>query len=80
MCGIKVSDENQFTIAPKAGGKFTFAKCQYQSVYGKVACGWKRQNGKTIYSIVVPANTTAKIVLPDVEKMVHAGEYEYTVD
>lgn len=80
MCGIKVSDENQFTIAPKAGGKFTFAKCQYQSVYGKVACGWKRQNGKTIYSIVVPANTTAKIVLPDGEKMVHAGEYEYTED
>ena len=36
MCGIKVSGENQFTIAPKAGGKFTFAKCQYQSVYGKV--------------------------------------------
>ena len=80
MCGIKVSGENQFTIAPKAGGKFTFAKCQYQSVYGKVACGWKRQNGKTIYSIVVPANTTAKIVLPDREKMVHAGEYEYTED
>lgn len=79
MCGIKVSGENQFTIAPKAGGKFTFAKCEYQSVYGKVACGWKRENGKTIYSIVVPANTTAKIVLPDVEKMVHAGEYEYTV-
>lgn len=80
MCGIKVSGENQFTIAPKAGGKFTFAKCQYQSVYGKVACGWKRQNGKTIYGIVVPANTTAKIVLPDGEKMVHAGEYEYTED
>lgn len=36
MCGIKVSGENEFTIAPKAGGKFTFAGCEYQSVYGKV--------------------------------------------
>lgn len=27
----------------------------------------------------VPSNTTAKIVLPDGEKTVHAGEYEYTV-
>ena len=36
MCGIKVSGENEFTIAPKAGGKFTFAECEYQSVYGKV--------------------------------------------
>ena len=39
MCGIKVSGENEFTIAPKAGGKFTFAECEYQSVYGKVSCG-----------------------------------------
>lgn len=39
MCGIKVSGENEFTIAPKAGGKFTFAWCEYQSVYGKVSCG-----------------------------------------
>ena len=36
MCGIKVSGENEFTIVPKAGGKFTFAECEYQSVYGKV--------------------------------------------
>ena len=79
MCGIKVSGENEFTIAPKAGGKFTFAKCEYQSVYGKVSCGWQRQNGKATYKIVIPANTTAKVVLPSGEKTLTAGEYEYTV-
>ena len=78
MCGIKVSGENEFTIAPKAGGKFTFAKCEYQSVYGKVSCGWQRQNGKATYKIVIPANTTAKVVLPSGEKTLTAGEYEYT--
>ena len=78
MCGIKVSGENEFTIAPKAGGKFTFAKCEYQSVYGKVSCGWERQNGKTTYKIVIPANTTAKVILPGGEKTLTAGEYEFT--
>ncbi len=77
MCGIKVSGENEFTIAPKAGGKFTFAGCEYQSVYGKVSCGWERQKGKTTYKIVIPANTTAKVILPGGEKMLSAGEYEF---
>lgn len=77
MCGIKVSGENEFTIAPKAGGKFTFARCEYQSVYGKVSCGWERQKGKTTYKIVIPANTTAKVILPGGEKTLTAGEYEF---
>ena len=80
MCGIQVSGENKFTIAPKVGGHFTFAKCEYQSAYGKVKSGWKRENGKATYKIAIPANTTAKVVLPDGEKALTAGEYEFTVD
>lgn len=79
MCGINVAGENHFVIAPKVGGKETFAKCEYQSVYGKVKSGWKRENGKTTYKIVIPANTTAKVILPNGEKTLTAGEYEYTV-
>ena len=78
MCGIKVSGENEFTIAPKVGGKFAFANCEYQSAYGKVKSGWKRENDKTTYKIVIPANTTAKVVLPSGEKTLMAGEYEFT--
>ena len=79
MCGIQVSGENEFTIAPKAGGKFTFAKCEYQSVYGKIKSGWRREGSKTVYTISVPANTSARIVLPDGERTVTAGEYEFTI-
>lgn len=79
MCGIQVSGENEFTIAPKAGGHFTFAKCEYQSVYGKIKSGWRREGGKTVYTISVPANTSARIVLPDGERTVTAGEYEFTI-
>ena len=80
MCGIQVSGENKFTIAPKVGGHFTFAKCEYKSVYGKVKSDWRREGGKTIYTISVPANTTAKVVLPNGEKTLTAGEYEFMVD
>lgn len=80
MCGIQVSGENKFTIATKVGGHFTFAKCEYKSVYGKVKSDWRREGGKTIYTISVPANTTAKVVLPSGEKTLTAGEYEFMVD
>lgn len=80
MCGIKVSGENEFTVAPKAGGKFTFAECEYKSIYGTVKSCWRREGGKTVYTISVPANTTAKVILPDGEKTLTAGEYEFTVD
>ncbi len=78
MCGIKVTGENTLTIAPKPGGNFTFAKCSYQSIYGKVSCEWKKQNGKTFYKISIPSNVTAKVLLPHLEKTLLAGEYEFS--
>ena len=80
MCGIQVSDENEFKIAPKVGGHFMFAKCEYQSVYGTVKSSWERRDDETTYKIVIPTNTSARIVLPDGEKTLTAGEYEFTVD
>lgn len=77
MCGIKVTGENEITIAPKPGGSFTFAKCAYQSVYGKVSCEWKRQEGRTLYRISIPSNVVGKIVLPSGEKTLTFGDYEF---
>ena len=57
----------------------TFAGCGYESVYGTVKSGWRREGGKTVYRISVPANTTARIVLPDGERIATMGEYEFTV-
>ena len=79
MCGIRVAEENKFLVAPKPGGTFTYANCAYTSVYGKVVSGWKRENGKTIYTVSIPSNTTAKIVLPDGERTVQAGKYKFCV-
>lgn len=80
MCGIKVKGENSFIVAPKVGGHFTFAECTYQSMYGKISCKWRKENGKTVYDIEIPANTTADLVLPSMKKKLTAGAYEFVED
>lgn len=80
MCGINVSDENRFEIKPISGGTIAYAKTEYDSVYGKVASGWKRTARGYNYSITVPANCTAQIVLPNgTTQEVGAGEYIFEV-
>ena len=78
MCGINVAGENKFVISPKPGGSLTYAKAEYQSVYGKVACGWQKTEKGYTYAVTVPANCTAEFILPDgCKKTLPAGEYTF---
>ena len=79
MCGIQVIDENKFVIAPKPGGSFTHAKAEYNSVYGKVVSGWKKnEDGSYTYEVVIPTNTIAKVILPDGSvEIYNAGVYRF---
>ena len=79
MCGIQIAGENEFRIAPRPGGHFTHAKAEYNSVYGKVSSGWKKQeDGSYTYEVVIPANTVARVMLPDGrEANCQAGKYEF---
>lgn len=80
MCGIKVSDSNTYTVAPRIGGSITYASCEYNGIYGKVKSKWERKDGKVIYSIIVPANTTVRAILQDGEHVLYAGEHELSVN
>ena len=64
MCGIQTAGENHFRIAPQPGGSFTRAGLSYDSVYGTVESSWERKDGKTVYTVTIPANCTAQISLP----------------
>lgn len=77
MCGIHITGENEFLIAPKPGGHFTHAKAEYNSIYGRVESGWKKQeDGSYRYEIEVPANTTARVILPNgMDDVYPAGTY-----
>lgn len=80
MCGIQVNGENHFVIKPMPGGHFTYAKALYKSIFGKVYSGWKKENGKYVYEIEIPANTTAEIILPNsAAETVTAGSYRFEI-
>ena len=79
MCGIRVSGENRFTISPKPGGSFTYAKASYESIYGTVACGWEKTETGFAFAVQIPANTEAMIRLPNDEiHAVTSGEHHFT--
>lgn len=78
MCGIRPDGANHFVIAPLPGGHFTFAKAEYRSIYGTAVSGWEKKEGGYLYSVMIPANCTARIVLPDGRQMeVRAGTYHF---
>lgn len=79
MCGINVgSKPNTFVIKPVAGGTLNHAKASYDSVYGLVESGWERKDGKVVYTVTIPSNCTAQIILPDgTDKLVAAGTYQF---
>lgn len=65
MCGINIDRENHFTLKPLPGGHFGHAEAFYDSIYGRIGSGWKRDGKNTVFKITVPSNTTADIILPD---------------
>ena len=79
MCGIQVDGENHFSIAPKPGESFTYAKASYESIYGMVACGWEKTETGFAFAVQIPANTEAMIQLPNDEiHAVTSGEHHFT--
>lgn len=78
--GIRVEGENHFVVCPIPGGRLTYADTAYDSLFGKVESAWKKTEAGIHYTITIPANTTAEIILPDGKReAVTAGTYEYQV-
>ena len=80
VCGIRVSGENTFTIAPVPGGSLTSAGLVYNSFYGKISCSWEKTEESVTYRIRIPAGCRAVVSLPGAKTCtVDAGTYEWTV-
>jgi alpha-L-rhamnosidase len=54
----------QLLIAPEPGGKLTHARATYDSVRGLIKTDWHLVNGHLELRVLIPANTTATIILP----------------
>jgi alpha-L-rhamnosidase len=82
MCGIRLDKdrENAFVICPVPGGHFTFARAAYQSVFGAVESGWKVEGSETVFTVTVPSNCEARVILPGQREILQqAGTREYRV-
>lgn len=56
-------------LQPHPSKKLNFSKASFESMYGTVASGWERKDGKVIITVKIPANCTATVVLPVSDKM-----------
>ena len=79
MLGINIIKDNTFEIKPIIGGKETFAKASYKSIYGKVESAWKIEKEKVVFDIAIPANTTATFKFNGVEKCLDAGKHHIEI-
>lgn len=53
-----------FIIAPHPGGGVTWARGEYDSIRGRIACAWKTDGGAFNLDVTIPPNTTATLRLP----------------
>lgn len=57
-------------VQPRPGGGITYAKACIDTVRGKVSCGWKREGKMFIMDFAIPANTSARVILPEFVKAI----------
>lgn len=71
VAGIDTSPEHpgfqQILIHPLPSDRLTAARGEYDSVYGKITTEWTgTPTGPFLLKVTIPANTTAKVYLPDI--------------
>ncbi|MDR2863863.1 MAG: glycoside hydrolase family 78 protein [Puniceicoccales bacterium] len=68
LAGIEPSSEGPgyrvFTLRPQVIKNLSFAAATLESPYGKIASGWRKENGTLVFEFEVPVGTTAKVTLP----------------
>lgn len=71
----KTPGYKEIMIQPHPSKRLEYVKASFESSYGPISSGWERKDGKIIYRIKIPENTTATIVLQasDVVKITSGG-------
>ncbi|HTI97414.1 MAG TPA: glycoside hydrolase family 78 protein [Dongiaceae bacterium] len=54
-----------FSIAPHPPGDLTYARAEYESIRGRIVSDWKIQDGRFQLHVIIPANTTASVHIPN---------------
>ncbi len=56
-------------------------KSSFRCIYGNIGSAWKKVNGKLVWDVEIPANTTATLYFPDgTTRETGSGKYSFTAD
>lgn len=78
--GIQAAEPGftKIRIQPAIGGTFTWVKCSYYSVYGKITSNWNRKGNSFKLYVEIPPKVTAEIIMPDMQRYyVEMGVYTF---
>lgn len=64
VCGIHV-ENREITISPKPCGLLKYARASYLAPCGEIESAWRYEKDQIIFEVSIPANTSARILLPD---------------
>ena len=64
ICGIRVSD-GKIEIRPQPHPLMQHAAAVFDSPLGRIESGWEYVGDKVIYTVSIPANTSASFLAPD---------------
>ncbi len=85
VSGIQIDEKDpgykHFILAPHPGGNLSSARVEFDSMYGKIVSDWKLEGNVFTYTVEIPANTTASVIMPgsDEKKEVGSGIYAFEV-
>ncbi len=72
LAGIKADPDapafKHINMKPYALGDLTYVDASYHSIYGKIKSRWKLGNGQFKWDVTIPANTTATVYVPTLNK------------
>ncbi len=87
LAGIRANAPgySDIVLKPHFVRGLNYVKCSYQSVSGVIESSWERKNNdRYLWKFTIPANTTATVMVPDLDGNYHAeqrgsGTYSVTI-
>lgn len=77
LAGIRPDPDHpgfrKFIIQPQVVGDLTHVNASTETLYGRIAVAWKRENNRFTLDLEVPVNSEATVILPDKRTFVVAG-------
>ena len=69
----------EIEIRPRPVGDLTYVRASTETLYGKVAVDWTRENGVFTLKVTIPVGCTARVFLPNEKepKIVESGTYSF---